>query len=161
MTVQERFLLMMNERIGKIEDTLHDLREFITTDFVSTSLEMPRGSDVIDAAFMKRLVLAVGKTRHVSVDAAWAAVYPPFGTSKTSTGIAFYAQLKTRIMVAQASAEMNTQIAAEFKLGHMWHPEDWQSSSRARMEPCIRVNDNPFRTAVYRFDASTGEVVKM
>ena len=117
-TVQERFLIMMHECIGKMQEEMHGFRgmlanitEFITTAHICTVLRPP-ADEVIDAAYFDQLIEAVQKTPRISVDALWA-INRSYGGQRHH--ISVYVQLKERVMVQQVSREMIAQVSHAFQ----------------------------------------------
>ena len=131
-STQERFLMMMNERIGNIEETLYDLKamvsniaKFTTTDFITSFINLPRNvCKDIDTAFVKRIIIAVEKTRHVQVKTAWVIDHNPKSYDRAHS-ISIYLQLKEQVLLSSIYAEINANLRGEFEVGasyfQMWH----------------------------------------
>jgi hypothetical protein len=124
-TVQERFSIMMNERIGNVEgairelrgaladvcDMLADVRDFVTTDVVYCTIDVPKmAHPEIGPAFLDRLIDAVQKTRRVDVDAARCSMYSEHDLHYTTV----FLHLKAPIILSRATHEMNEHIVAAF-----------------------------------------------
>ena len=155
-SAQERFMIMMNERIGALESTLSELRDalrdgirdalrgHVATTTVCNVMDVPaelltRGID--DAAFLNALVDAVQLTDGVVVQEAWCAVQrhavqrndgrvPHHLTSA-------YLRLESPIVASQASHEMNAHVRATF--ANMRLVDDWQPTSLAIIRDLVRV----------------------
>ena len=135
-TVHEQFSIMMNERIGKIEEEvredlravkemLSNLHEYITTTVVTTTLYVPKRLNYdIDTEFLDKVVNAVQQTPHIAVDTAWAIV-----TDATiSNHVKITLSLKERIMLEPVSHEMTMYIMHAFE-GLLSMQIGWSSTS--------------------------------
>jgi hypothetical protein len=164
-TVQDRFLVMLNERVGNLEAGVHELRSMLadlgdamTTIAVRTYLEVPHAAyPAIDPAFLKKLVDAVQKTRCVVVDTAWIISPATWPTDPGPHNLSIYLRLKARVVAAKVSDEMNEHLAAEFGLVSAYC-HDWEPASI----PCINRNLRSRKTAsVFRMEVDAGECVQV
>jgi hypothetical protein len=117
-TTLERFMMMMNERIGGIEeavlgirDSLADLASFITTDVVVSHMTVLKSAHVDQTSFVRAVIAAVQKTPRVAVATAWAIVTDRGGDGNS---VALYLQLKSRVVPLQVSDGMNESILLAF-----------------------------------------------
>ena len=147
-TAQERFLVMINERVGDIEVAVRemrgDLREihdavtnmanFLTTDVIGLFVEVPSSSSStcveIDVDFLARTIAAAQRTRGIAVATACAIVYP---MREDMHAVTIYLQLHARVVVTQVSAELNECLIAEFALKSR-RMNSWTAASVAGLE---------------------------
>jgi hypothetical protein len=74
--------------------------------------------------------------------------------------LSIYVQLKSRIMVAQVSAEMNAHIEHEFGVGSLdTHCREWRSTSLAEINRTTAACSKS-RMVAFRFDSCTGKSVQ-
>jgi hypothetical protein len=150
-SAQERFMIMMNERIGALESTLSELRDalrdgirdavrgHVATTTVCNVMDVPaelltRGID--DAAFLNALVDAVQLTDGVVVQEAWCAVQRRDGRL-THHLTSVYLKLESPIVASQASHEMSAHVKAAF--ANMRLVDEWQPTSLAIIRDLVRV----------------------
>ena len=141
-TVQERFLMMMNDRVGNIEvairelrDMFADLRDYTLTDTIHGSFEVPKIAHTeIGAAFLDTLVDAMQKAHRVVVDKIWCCVYD----HREFHLCCIHAVLKEPVALARASREMNLHVTNAFacfdaaKANHQeWRPTTLHNIHRA------------------------------
>jgi hypothetical protein len=128
-TTQERFMMMMNERIGGIEeavvkigDAMSDMMYSFMDDVLVSSMVVATSMD-IDATFVRRLAAAVQNTRRVAVSTAWASVH--YGGGYTHT-ISVYLKLRAPVVASRVCEEMQRHVQAEFGREvsniHKWTP---------------------------------------
>jgi hypothetical protein len=159
-TAQERFLVMINERVGGIEDavremrgTLADVAAFLTTDVASIHIHLPKSACAdIDTAFLERTIAAVQRTRGVVVATAWAVLIGNvFGATSDYHTMSIYLRFKARLVLTNASEEMNDHLQVEFGLKNS-HLNPWSASSMVRIERAISESS----PQVVRLDADDG-----
>jgi len=148
----------MNDRIGNIEETLHELKamvfniaKFTTTDFINLHAKIPRSvCTEIDTNFLKRIIKAVEKTRHFKVKTAWIIIYKVNYTLYHQFSI--YMQLKEHVVISSMSEEILQHLSGELSV-HSSHFEPCQPCSLAAFQNIqSRCIDAP---KVIRVDVAT------
>ena len=156
-TAQERFLIMMNERVGNIEvavtelrDLMTNLHDFLTTDAAYCALDVPKLSHAeIGPAFLDTFIEAMQKAHRVSVDAAWCSVHD----HRESHKCIIYVLLKNPVILSRVSREINVHLAAAFPFINepLLDIEEWRTTTRHAIHRATR--DDPaykFRRLVIR-----------
>ena len=137
-TSQEKFMLMLVERVGGIEDKMHtmmrmmsDIYKFMTTKFLRGSITVPKGLNIIDAALLPRIVAAVQKNEFVVVQHAWVivhpSVYPSVYSSELHTHVSVYLQLKENVIARLVTSSMNAHVVEDLGLKQS-HAQAWEST---------------------------------
>ena len=147
-TAQERFSIMMNERIGNLEESVKELRDllsdihgFLTTNVLFGVLSIPKRQriQVDDPAFLDMFIDVVQKTRGVVVDAARCTIDNNLGDRHL---VSVFIELKKPIVATCVSNEINEHIHAATGVGSAYLPE-WKSVSIVSMHRAINMEKTP------------------
>lgn len=108
-TPQEKFMLMLAERVGNLEETMfktmgmiNDIHKFLMTKVMRGNINLPSAFDV-DKIILDTIVAAVQENKFIVVERAWLIVYH-------NQNISIYLQVKDPVIVGQVSASMNRHI---------------------------------------------------
>lgn len=130
-TPQEKFMLMLAERVGNLEETLfktmgmiNDIRKFLMTKVLRGHMSLPSGFDV-DKIILDKIVAAVQENQFVIVERAWVIVRT---ISSLDKYMSIYLQVKDPVIVGQVSESMNRHILRAIKItesrAHPWLADD-------------------------------------
>ena len=138
-TSQEKFLMMINERVGTIDERLFELHtmvagicEFLFVDtlscYITTSLQQ-----VIDDAFLEKMIDTIEKTSLVKVDEIWI-IARPSSSSNAMSNVMYNICLclKNKVIAKQVAAKMKMHITDEYP--GISFVEDWRETSRKIIE---------------------------
>ena len=120
-TTQEKFMIMMNDRIGNIEEQLFKLTnmfetviKYITDEYISTTMNIPtRLYPNIDEDFLNKIVKGVDLTNHVKIKKIWILFS---NISDYNNTIIIYIQLDKPIILNKLSSNINKYILSELNL---------------------------------------------
>jgi hypothetical protein len=154
-TPQEKFMMMMNDRIGNVEETLHELREmmssiygFLTTKALNASFCRPQTGCLFNQSFLERLVTAIQRTPKVSVAEAWVIVYP-VSTHLGVYNASIYLRLKQDVIAKQVTNEMNEHIIDEFKFPIHSYPSAWTGTYLDNMDKICNASGISEKSSVF------------
>ena len=144
-TPQEKFLMMMNDRIGNMEETLFEmrntmieLREYITTTIVGSCITLPKEAyPAIDESIVDKVVAAVQTDARIIVDRAWV-IFCDNGHDG-DYHLTIKLQLEKRVVAKDVSAEMSEHIVTA--LGALY-VHDWTSTTLAQVERLCHYDGN-------------------
>lgn len=164
-TPQERFMLMIAERVGSLETTigkmaimLNDRVSCLMTESLRSHISIPK-SIVVDTTILDKIVAAVQKLKFVVVKHAWVIVHP-VSVYDINTSISVYLKLKESVIAEQVSPSMNEHLADDLGITGS-HVQPWAAtyvygkpSQRLQMR-CDReargVRKDDLRTHLLRF----------
>ena len=143
-TSQEKFLMMINERVGMIEEKMFELHtlvsgisDFLMVDTLSCYISLPQAiCSVVDDAFLEKFVVSVEKTPRVNVAETWVVVHAPhvLPPSTAHRSVSVYMRLKKSVIVKQVADKMNAHIIKDFGFPGISYVQDWREASLTNIE---------------------------
>lgn len=130
-TIQEKILLMMNERVGQMENEMHkintmltNLHYFISSSIVSSFMTLPSAME-IDETFLDKVIDAVQNIPCVLVDTAWAVVLNNafYGDNHH---IRIFLKLEKPVLLKEVASEMTARIVQKTASNNV---HEWSNSS--------------------------------
>ena len=107
--MQERYLMMLAQRVGKMEEMLVDLHKFLVTKAMRGTMPAVPSSTVIDESFLIKVVEALQRDPRVLVEHAWVIVHPPYYLPQVHS-ITVFLKLKKDVIASQVSADMSGHV---------------------------------------------------
>ena len=140
MSTEQKFMLMLVERIGAIEEVvcrmqmmLTDLYEHLVHDLMFSSMNLPIDAFPDDASTIAdRVAAAIQEIDRVRVKHVWVVVHPGLRPPP----ISIFVRLDKRIMVEHVSAAMNKKLSIEFGVTPS-HFLKWNETSLECVEHCL------------------------
>ncbi len=133
-TPQERFLCMLVERVGALEQTtnriavmLEDVHRFLMTDSLRCFMIEPDEGVAVDAALLEKIVAAVQKNARVVVKHA---LMTPFSTIDHRPAVSVYLKLKDSVVPGQVSPSLCEHIASDVGTPR----SEWEAATVEHME---------------------------
>lgn len=127
-TPQEKFLIMLVERVGNLEETMfktmdmiNDIRKFLMTNVIRGCVYLPSGFDV-DKTILDKIVAAVQENKFIMVERAWVIVRT---ISASDKNMSIYLQVKDPVIVGQVSESMNQYMLRALKFTSMFRVQPW------------------------------------
>jgi hypothetical protein len=119
LTPQDKFMMMMNDRIGKMEESIFELKclilDTMASDYMSMEFCFPRTTIDIFEVFLDRVKVVAEKSIGVLVANACVIVRKSAATRTNQEGT-IYLCLKNKIIVKTVSTEINKNLMDEFNL---------------------------------------------
>ncbi len=121
-TLQEKFLMMMNDRIGNVEEKMHDIigmmsdiHASLTTTSIRSDIIVPNSMHTIDAGFVDKMIAALERVPGILVAESWVILHKT--TIKLPDQCAtVYLRLKKSIIIKKESMKMNERYLKEFNM---------------------------------------------
>lgn len=131
-TVHDKFLMMMNDRIGNMEESIFKLTEMfedmmihITDEYISTYMNLPIGIiTIIDENFVNKIVTAIEKNKLIIVKKIWVI----YTVSRDYLNTSIYLKLKNPIIVKRMSVNINNNIIKALGLTSSYS-SNWHETS--------------------------------
>ena len=123
LTPQDKFMMMMNDRIGKMEESIFELKclilDTMASDYMSMEFCFPRTTIDIFEVFLDRVKVVAEKSIGVLVANACVIVRKSTATRTNQEGYIFLS-LEKKIIIKTVSTQINENLMAEFKLTHSY-----------------------------------------